>query len=398
MAHALFSDICWIIQSLKNNGFKAFVTGGALRNLLLEHIPEDYDIATTASPEKIASLFPRTKRVGKAFGTTLIILEHRPYHTTTLQSSEGTYTDIIEKDIKRRDFTVNAIFWDPLEDRVIDIVGGMKDLKNRVLKPVTTAGTIFHDDPIRMLRAIRLSHSLGFTLHPSILPAIRAFREEIYKVSPERIQYELVKILSLNQALMALCPLVKSRLFFEIFPEMNSLSHLKQYPYHDYSALSHTFRTLYFTEKISNDPPLSGKYLKIKKHILMLASLFHDIGKPDTHQVKNNASHFYGHEKIGAKKTGEILRRLRFPKKDIQLVKSLVNRHLYPLHLYWLYERNVLSNRAIERFRRKTRNFTIPLLILSTADQLAKRRGQGNILPPAWRTFISRLIDSVPST
>ena len=128
----------------------------------------------------------------------------------------------------------------------------------------------------------------------------------------------------------------------------------------------------------------------------MLAALLHDIGKPDTHQVKDNANHFYGHEKIGAKKTEEILKRLRFPKKDIQLVKSFVNRHLYPLHLYWLYERKNLTSHAIKRFRRKTRNFTLPLLLLSTADQLAKHRGQDNTLSTVWNTFINRLIDNPP--
>jgi len=394
MARVLFSDICWIIRTLKSHGFPAFIAGGAVRDLLMGRAPEDYDIATTAPPEKIVSIFPRTKPAGKVYGTTLIIVEHRPYQVTTLQSSGGTYTDLIEEDIQRRDFTINAMIWDPIEDHLIDTVGGMKDLKNRILKPTTTAEEIFLNDPIRMLRAIRISHSLQFTLHPSIFPAIRALRKQIKRVSPERIQYELVKILTLTHVTKALCPLVKTRLLFEFLPELALLSHLKQSPYHDYSALSHTFRTLYFTEKIINNPSFFNLPTKTSKHILMLAALLHDIGKPDAHQVIDGIHHFYGHEKIGAEKTGEILKRLRFPKRDIQLVKSIVTRHLYPLHLYWLYEKNTLTPRAIERFRRKTGNFSLPLLVLSTADQLAKHRSGNEELITSWRPFCEMLLGS----
>jgi len=392
MGHALFSDVCWIIRTLKSRGYPAFIAGGAVRDVLMGRHPEDYDIATTATPEAVLSAFPRTKPVGKAFGTTLVIIEHRPYQITTLQSSGGTYTDLIEKDILRRDFTVNALFWDPLEDRMIDIVGGMKDLSLRRLRPVTTAERIFRDDPIRMLRAVRIAHSLGFAIDSTIPPAIRKHRDLIHRVSPERIQYEMTRILSSPNVLEALCPLVKTRLLFEIIPELWPLRRLKQSPYHDFSALSHTFRVLYFAEKLLNVSPFLLNPHLPKKHLVTLAALFHDIGKPETHTTDEAGNHhFYDHEDVGAPKVIEIMKRLRFPKKETLLVKNLVERHLYPLHLFRHYKENTLTQRAIGRFHRKTRRFLWPLLLLSSADQLAKRRGSNGTLSPDWLEFLDTL-------
>jgi putative nucleotidyltransferase with HDIG domain len=395
MGHALFSDVCWIIRTLKNRGYPAFIAGGAVRDILIGQNPGDYDIATTATPEVILSAFPRAKPVGRAFGTTLVIIEHRPYQITTLQSSGGTYTNLIEKDILRRDFTVNALFWDPLEDRLIDIVGGMKDLSLRLLRPVTTAERIFRDDPIRMLRAIRIAYSLGFDIDPTVFPAIRIQKERIQRISPERIQYELVKILSLPNVLEALCPLVRSRLLFEIVPEMLPLIHLKQFPYHDFSAFSHTFRVLYFVENLLHDPFFHSTPNLPPKHVLTLAALLHDIGKPDTHSTDEAGNnHFYDHEDTGAAKALEIMRRLRFPKKETILVKNIVARHLYPLHLFRHYRENTLTQRAIDRFHRKTKRFLWPLLLLSSADQLAKRRGSDGALSSIWLEFLDMLLFS----
>ncbi len=392
MADALYSDVCWIIRTLKEHGHSAFIAGGAVRDLLLGRNPEDYDIATTATPETIQTLFPRTKPVGQAFGTTLVIIEHRPYQLTTFQSIGGTYTAVMRKDILRRDFTVNALFWDPLEDRLIDMVDGMKDLKHRVLRPVTTAETIFMDDPVRMLRAARIAHALGFTLDPSIPLAIRALRGEIGRVSPERIHDELAKLLSLSRVLPALCPLITSRLLFEIIPELYPLLRLNQGPHHDFHGLSHTLRTLSYAEGLLKAEPFLHHQEETGKHVFMLAALLHDIGKPETHTVEDGRNHFYGHEKTGAALAQEIMKRLRFPKKETVMVKNLVARHLYPLHLYQHYIRDELTQRAIDRFSRKTRRFTRFLLLLATADQLAKARSGKHSEIVSWLDFIRHLL------
>jgi len=393
MGHALFSDVCWIVRTLKDMGYPAFIAGGAVRDILMGRNPEDYDIATTATPEVVLSIFPRVKPVGKAFGTTLVIIEHRPYQITTLQSSGGTYTELTERDILRRDFTVNALFWDPIEDRLIDIVGGMRDLNLRLLRPVTTAEEIFLDDPIRMLRAVRIAYSLGFTIDPAIPPAIRNHKKLIHRVSPERIQYEMAKILSLSNVLEALCPLVKTRLLFEIIPELFPLLKLKQTPYHDFSALSHTFRVLFFTEKLLNASPFSSKLNMFKKHVIALSALLHDIGKADTHTTDEKGNHhFYDHEDVGALMASDVMKRLRFPKKETVLVKNLVERHLYPLHLFRHYRENTLTQRAIDRFHRKTKRFLWPLLLLSSADQLAKKRGDTGTLSQDWLEFMDMLL------
>ena len=392
MPDALFSDVCWILRTLREQGYPAYIVGGAVRDILLGRIPEDYDIATTAPPDTITALFPRTKPVGRAFGTILVIVEHRPYQITTLQSRDGSFTESMEKDILRRDFTVNALFWNPIEDRMIDIVGGMRDLKRRILRPVTTAEKIYRNDPVRMLRAFRIAPALGFSLDPSLGSATRTLRGEIQRVAPERIHAELVKILSLPHVLAALCPLVTTRLLFEIIPELWPLRHLKQSPFHDFSALSHTFRVLNAAEGLLETPLFRPILSTTGKHVLMMAALLHDIGKPETHSMKNGANHFYGHEKTGAALARDILRRLRFPRKDATLITNLVARHLYPLHLFRHYRDHTLTRRAVERFLRKTKRYRLPLLLLSSADQLAKRRRSTGNLDDTWISFLNLLL------
>ncbi len=389
---ALFSDACEIIRTLKNRGYPAFITGGAVRDTLLGRIPEDYDIATTAPPHIILSLFSRAKTLGKAFGTTLVMIEHRPYQLTTLQTSDGSYTKLVEKDILRRDFTVNAMFWDPLEDRLVDIVGGMKDLKNRVLIPVSTAESIFKEDPIRMLRAVRLSYTLHFTLYPSVPSAIRTFRDQIHHTPRERIHDEWVKIFSLSNVFEVLCLLVRTRLLYEVIPEIAALSQIRQFPYHDFSVLSHTFRTLRFAEKLYHGELYFPGKIEINKYILMLACLLHDVGKSATHSISGGYHHFYGHEKIGADIAEKILKRLHFSKRDVQAVKFLVANHLYPLHLFRLEKDHTLTKLAIKRFKRKAGTMAPSLLLLSTADQYAKRREWNESSVSLWQNFCDILL------
>ncbi len=392
MASALFSDIGWILRTLKTHGHQAFVVGGAVRDLLLGVPPQDYDIATTATPEEIVALFPRAVRVGKSFGTTLIVMEHRPYQATTLQSAGGTFTESLERDILRRDFTVNALFWDPLEDRLIDIVGGMRDLKRRVLVPVTTANGILNDDPIRMLRAIRLSLSLDFAIPSSLKTAIRGHRDKIQRISPERVHDELVKIFSLDQVLKAACLLTTTRLLFELIPEMAPLRRLGQSSPHDFSVLSHSFRTLDQAERLYRRGSFLGRVITFPQYLLMLAALLHDVGKASTRQWDGTTYHFYEHEISGAEIAAAILRRFRFPKRDIRMVKFLVARHLYPLHLYRLHENDALTPRAVGRFRRKTKEMALPLLFLATADQMAKRRPIPENFLSNWLDFCKKLL------
>jgi len=398
MTPAFFSDICWIIRTLKSHGYAAFIAGGAVRDLFLGIPPQDYDIATTATPEEIVSLFPRAKQVGKAFGSTLIVLEHRPYQATTLQSTGGTFTDSLEKDILRRDFTVNAMFWDPTEDRLIDIVGGMRDLRRRVLLPVTTADKILADDPIRMLRAIRLPLSLDFTLPLSLKTAIRSHRSEIQKISPERVHDELVKLLSLDNVLEATCHLLTTRLLFELIPEMVPLRHLNQSSPHDFRVLSHSIRTGAHAELLYQKGSFLHQEITIPKYLLMLAALLHDICKASTQQWDGQPCHFYTHEKAGAEMAETILKRLRFPKRDLRAVKFLIARHLYPLHLFRLNESGTLSDRALGRYKRKTKEMALPLLLLATADQMAKRRHPSEGFFSNWLDFCKKLLgEPLPS-
>ena len=393
---ALFSDAVWIIKRLKEKGFSAYLVGGCVRDLLSGHPAHDFDIATAATPEELRQVFSRTVSIGKSFDTTLVVLGHRPYQLTTFQDNHGTLQRDLTQDILRRDFTINAIFWDPTEDRMIDLVHGIRDLRAGILKTVSTPAATFENDPIRMLRAIRIAFQFGLRIDRDIPPVIKSRRQLINRISPDRIRQELVNIFSLSPILPPLSPLVKSGLFYEIIPELKALAHLKQGHYHDFSALSHTFRCIGFTDLFYHHPSKNGlPFLRpsLPFWMLSLAALLHDIGKPETLQTISGRTHFYGHEETGADIASVILRRLRFSKKENRVIRQLIQRHLYPLHLYQRYRQGDLTERAINRYQKNTKGFQHPLLILATADQAAKRRLGSGALPDTWFLFCKKLFE-----
>jgi len=393
---ALFSDAVWIIRRLKEKGFPAYLVGGCVRDLLSGRPAHDFDIATAATPEELRKVFSRTVSIGKSFDTTLVVLSHRPYQITTFQDSRGTLQKNFTPDILRRDFTINAIFWDPTEDRMIDLAHGIRDLRAGILKTVSTPAATFENDPIRMLRAIRIAFQFGLRITPDILPVMRSLRQLIGRVSPDRVHQELINIFSLSPILPPLCPLVRTGLLHEIIPELKGLARLKQGRYHDFSALSHTFRCIGFTDLFYHHPRKNGLPFSrpsLPFWMLALAALLHDIGKPETLQTISGRIHFYGHEKTGADIASDILRRLRFSKKENRVIRKLIERHLYPLHLYQRYKQGDLTERAINRFQRNTKEFKHSLLILATADQAAKRRLGTKALPGTWFLFCKKLFE-----
>jgi putative nucleotidyltransferase with HDIG domain len=394
---ALFSDAVWIIRRLKEKGFSAYLVGGCVRDLLAGHPTHDFDITTAATSEELRQIFPKTVSIGKSFDTTLVVLGHRPYQITTFQDNRGTLQRDFAPDILRRDFTINAIFWDPTEDRMIDLVHGIRDLRAGILKTVSTPAATFENDPIRMLRAIRIAFQFGLRINPDILPEMKSLRQLIGRVSPDRIHQELVSIFSLSPALPPLCPLIRTGLLYEIIPELKGLAHLKQGRYHDFSALSHTFRCIGFTDLFYHHPRKNGRtfsHSSLPFWMLSLAALLHDIGKPETLQIISGRTHFYGHEETGAETASTILRRLHFSKKESRVIRQLIQRHLYPLHLYQRYRQGDLTKRAIDRFQRNTKEFKYPLLTLATADQAAKRRLGTKALPDTWFLFCKKLLEN----
>lgn len=230
-----------ILASLQNAGFEAFIVGGAVRDLWLGKLPHDYDLVSSASVEDIARIFPKTLDIGKAFGIMVVVTDDGPVEVARFRT-DGDYTDKRhptsvqftnpEEDAKRRDFTINALFYDPAKKEVRDYVGGIKDLNQHVLRTVGEPEKRFKEDALRMLRAIRFHTQLEFTLEPSILHAITKLSTNLSAVSRERITQEMEKIFLSARPFLGLRDLFLTGLWEEVFqvdlPELKDLEELER--------------------------------------------------------------------------------------------------------------------------------------------------------------------------
>ncbi len=219
-----------IVKTLKEKGFEAYFVGGCVRDMVMEIEPADYDIATSARPEEVVDLFPRTEPIGAKFGVVLVIQHGLPFEVATFRSDEayvdgrrptGVVFTNYKEDVLRRDFTINGMLYDPVEDRVIDEVGGRADIDARIVRAIGDPHQRFDEDKLRILRAIRFGARLGYTIEEETWNAVRAMAPEIHQVSPERIREELVRILIEGQAARGIRMLDESGLLRELLPEIN---------------------------------------------------------------------------------------------------------------------------------------------------------------------------------
>ncbi len=316
-----------IAKRLKDAGHTAYFAGGCVRDHLMKKTPEDFDIATTADPDTVEKLFKKTVPVGKQFGVILVVEDGKNYEVATFRH-EGSYKDgrhpssvsftDPEEDAKRRDFTVNGLFYDPFNAKVIDYVGGEADIKKKVIRAIGDAEKRFEEDKLRMLRAVRFASSLGFDIESKTWEALRSHAAKIHQVSPERIRDEIVKILTRPHAGEGLMLLSDSGLLKEILPEIEAMKGVEQPPqFHpEGDVFIHTKLLL---DKLENPTPA-----------LALGALFHDVGKPPTFAVREEDQRiiFYEHAPIGARMTETIMRRLHFSKDEIEAVCALVDNHM----------------------------------------------------------------------
>ena len=314
-----------IIQKLKDAGFLSYFAGGCVRDYLLGKEPEDFDIATTATPDEVERVFSKTIPIGKQFGVLLIVEDGDQFEVATFRS-EDSYVDGRrpekveftgpEEDAKRRDFTVNGLFYDPIEKKVIDFVGGVEDLKKKIVKAIGDPEKRFEEDKLRLLRAVRFAANLDFPIENSTWNAILLKAKEITKVSAERIREELVKIFTRPGAAKGYMLLSDSGLMKVILPEIEDMKGVKQPPeYHpEGDVFRHTFLLI---EELSCPSPT-----------LAFGALLHDIGKPPTFVERKGRPTFYEHASVGAKMTKAIMKRLRFSNDDINLVCDSVFYHM----------------------------------------------------------------------
>jgi putative nucleotidyltransferase with HDIG domain len=314
-----------IVERLRAGGHQGWLVGGCVRDRLLGRQAEDYDVATDARPERIMELFPRSGRVGAHFGVVLVRGEGCEVEVATFRSdrsySDGRRPDSVQfesdpkQDALRRDFTVNALFEDPLTGEVLDYVGGRADLDRRLIRAIGDPEARFAEDHLRLLRGVRFAARLGFEIEPGTTEAIRKTHRLIATVSAERIRDELVRILTEGGARRGFELLDETGLLGDILPEAAAMKGVEQPPeYHpEGDVWTHTLLLL---EKLERPTAT-----------LAMGALLHDVGKPPTFRVAERIR-FDGHVEAGVEIARGILHRLRFSNHETEQVLALVANHM----------------------------------------------------------------------
>ena len=349
----------YIIETIHNAGFEAYVVGGCVRDSILGRCPEDWDITTSARPEQVKQLFRRTIDTGIQHGTVTVMLDKEGFEVTTYRvdgkyedsrhPKEVTFTPNLEEDLKRRDFTINAMAYNETEG-LIDIFGGLKDIEAKLIRCVGNPEERFGEDALRIMRAIRFSAQLGYEIHEDTEAAIRKLAPTLQKISAERIQTETVKLLMSDRPQMwrSVYDLGITRI---IMPEFDAIMETQQNtPHHMYNVGEHTLKALSLTEK---------------DRILRLTMLLHDIGKANMRTTDaNGVDHFKGHGPEGKEIAKKILRRLKFDNDTIAQVTRLI---------YWHDYRPAPEEKAVRRAIYKVGEDLFPLFLkVQRADNLAQ--------------------------
>jgi len=316
-----------VVERLCTHGFEALYAGGCVRDRLLGVTPHDYDVATSARPEQVEAIFPRTVPVGAQFGVILVLQDGEEIQVATFRG-DGTYHDgrhpesihftNAEGDARRRDFTVNGLFYDPIADKILDFVGGRDDLEKKLLRAIGDPSERFAEDKLRLLRTIRFATTLGFGIDPETWSAVKKGAPEIHAVSAERIREELSKILLSPHRLRGFDLLDESGLLREILPEVEALKGCEQPP--EFHPEGDVFvHTRLMLSLLAPEASLT----------LVLAVLLHDLGKPSTRAIDETGRiRFNGHEGVSTEMGLRLLQRLRFPNEVIDTVLPAVRLHM----------------------------------------------------------------------
>jgi len=326
-------EVLIVADGLENAGFEAYLVGGCVRDIVLEKKPKDWDLTTNATPEEIQKIFPETFYentygtvgvVGESEDPTLKVIEVTPYR------KEGAYSDArrpdtvefgvsLEEDLKRRDFTVNAIAYRPKTGRMVDLHGGHEDIKKRLIRAVGNPNTRFQEDALRMMRAVRLSAELGFAIEQETAEALHTNASQLEKISKERIRDELIRILETATPMQAIFLSQKLGLLKYIAPDLELGIGIGQNQAHSFDVFEHLVRAMQHAAD------------KEWSTTIRLAALFHDVGKPETRRWSDEKKDwtFHGHEVIGARITKKALRDLKFPNEVIEIAVKLVRWHMF---------------------------------------------------------------------
>lgn len=346
-----------VVRTLRDHGHQAYFVGGCVRDLLLGREPADYDVATDANPDEVMRIFPETYAVGAQFGVVLVPVPdshdssersapirsrignavEEPavpghYHKSCIEVatfrcdigySDGRHPDEVRfsrdprQDVQRRDFTINGLLLDPLENKVLDFVGGQDDLKAKIIRAIGDPTFRFAEDKLRMLRAVRFASRFEYTIEPATFAAIQQLAAEIHQVSRERVRDELTRMLTEGHASRAFELLDESRLLPEVLPEIAAMKGVEQPP--EFHPEGDVFvHTLLMLEKLPQACPAA----------LAWGVLLHDVGKPPTFRRAPDRIRFDEHAKIGTRMAEAICRRLRFSNDETKQIAALVENHM----------------------------------------------------------------------
>ena len=358
----------YIISELNENGFEAYIVGGCVRDSLLGKLPHDWDITTSATPQEVKRIFKRTVDTGIQHGTVTVLVDRThsdggeyAYEVTTSRvdgiyedhrrPKEVSFSTSLSEDLKRRDFTINAMAYNDAEG-VIDIFGGREDLTKKLIRCVGEPSERFDEDALRILRAARFAAQLGFSIDEPTKAAMKNQAKYLHDISAERIREELTKLIISDNPSM-LVAAYEIGITNEFLPEFDLMMNTPQNnPNHTYSVGIHTIKVM---ENVPNDVTL--RY----------AALLHDVGKSECRTTdENGTDHYYGHQDKGSKLAYDILRRLKFDNETIDKVTKLVLYHDY----------GISGNVNIKSFRRFLAKLGVEnfddYIIIRNADRLGQ--------------------------
>lgn len=327
-------------QVFITHGFQLFIVGGAVRDCLLGRPVQDYDFCTDASPDQMQKIFPYVIPTGIDHGTVTILFEDDKYEVTTFRI-DGVYKDSrhpdnvtfsssIEEDLKRRDFTVNALAVDTRSGKLLDYHQGCSDLKKRIIRAIGEPELRFSEDALRILRACRFSSTLEFEIEKNTFAAMKNLSSSISNVSVERITAEFRKIILSDTPSLGISSMLASNILQYILPELVACIHIEQKGFHIYDVYHHLLATC---NAIPKEYPL-----------IRIAGLLHDIGKPQVMATDPNGKiTFYKHEVISAEIAYSILIRLKFPNKERDYIVHLIRYHMFHYTTDW-------TDAAVRRF------------------------------------------------
>jgi poly(A) polymerase len=327
-----------IVQTLRERGFSAYFAGGCVRDLILGREPADYDVTTSATPDEVMRIFPKTYAVGAQFGVVLVPVrkpaaegsppvDRYAIEVATFRSdgvySDGRHPDQVQfssdaqLDVQRRDFTINGLLLDPVTGEVLDYVGGQKDIEACVIRAIGEPRLRFAEDKLRLLRAVRFAARFGYTIEPATFSAIRELPPKINQVSQERIRDEILKMLTEGRARQAFELLDQTGLLEQVLPEIKKMQGVQQPPqFHPEGDV--WIHTLMLLEGL---PAGASK-------TLALGALLHDVGKPPTFRMAPDRIRFDEHAEVGTVMAAEICRRFHMSNDEIEEVCALVANHM----------------------------------------------------------------------